>query len=109
MTKSHSLDSLTAAHFKEIEGTPFKVAHGAASHEFKLVNVTEFPEGAQGTFRKPFSVLFHGPLDNVLPQGTHRLEHEQLGVLEVFMVPVGTNEPAPGEKPTAMRYEAVFG
>jgi hypothetical protein len=109
MTKSHSLDALTAQHFQEIQGTPFKVVHGPTTHELKLVNVTEFPDAAQGTFRKPFSVLFHGPLEPVLPQATHRLEHEHLGVLEVFMVPVGPNEPAPGEKPTAMRYEAVFG
>jgi hypothetical protein len=110
MTKSHSLDSLTAAHFQEIQGTRFRVTHGPASHEFELVSVTEFPDAAQGTFRKPFSILFHGPLDPVLPQGTHRLEHENLGVLDLFMVPVGPNEPAAaGQEPTAMRYEAVFG
>jgi hypothetical protein len=110
MTKSHSLDSLTAAHFREIQGTRFQVTHGPASHEFELVNVTEFPGAAQGTFRKPFSIVFHGPLDPVLPQGTHRLEHAKLGELDLFLVPVGPNEPsAPGEAPAAMRYEAVFG
>lgn len=110
MTNSRSLDSLTAADFQEIQGTRFRVTHESASHEFELVNVSEFPDAAQGTFRKPFSILLHGPLDKVLPQGTHRLEHERLGVLELFMVPIGPNEPAaPGGAPTAMRYEAVFG
>jgi hypothetical protein len=110
MTKSHSLDSLTAANFHEIQGTRFRVTHESGSSEIELVNVSEFPGSAEGTFRKPFSVLFHGPLDAVLPQGTHRMEHERLGELELFMVPIGPNEPAAaGEAPTAMRYEAVFG
>ncbi|HEY2577804.1 MAG TPA: hypothetical protein VGI74_15975 [Streptosporangiaceae bacterium] len=116
MTKSHSLDSLTAEHFRGIEGTRFQASHQtaegsqSASAEIELVNVSEFPENAAGTFRKPFSLVFHGPVDKVLPQGIHRLEHEQLGVLEVFMVPIGPDEPsAPGEAAKAMRYEAVFG
>ena len=45
-----------------------------------------------------------------MPQGIYRLEHEQLGTLEFFIVPVGPPEAADSEAAgTAMRYEAVFG
>ena len=44
-----------------------------------------------------------------MPQGVYRLEHERFGALELLIVPVGPDVPAPDEAPTAMRYEAVFG
>jgi hypothetical protein len=104
MTDSRSLDSLTATDFQGIQPARFRVTGEPVSPEIELVNVSEFPGSGDTAFRKPFSVLFHGPLDTVLPQGIHRLEHEHLGALELFMVPVGPDEAA-----TAMRYEAVFG
>ena len=71
--------------------------------------MTEYQANAAGSFRAPFSVLFHGPLEPVMPQGIYQLEHEHFGTLELFVVPIGPNEVAPRETPTAMRYEAVFG
>ena len=50
---------------------------------------------------QPFSLIFHATGSSVLPQKIYPLEHEQLGVLELFLVPIG-----PDEK--GMRYEAVF-
>jgi hypothetical protein len=35
------------------------------------------------------------------PQGTYRLEHDELGVLEIFLVPLGADA-------VGMRYEAIF-
>jgi hypothetical protein len=116
MTNSHSLESVTAERFRGKQGTRFRMTSRSpegsqrASSEVELVEVTEYPANALGTFRTPFSLLFHGPLDPVLPQGMYRLEQEQLGALELFIVPIGPNDPAaPGEAATAMRYEAVFG
>jgi hypothetical protein len=48
-----------------------------------------------------FSLLFRGPLIPLLPQRTYRLEHEQLGPQELFLVPVGPRD-------GTMQYEAVF-
>ena len=48
-----------------------------------------------------FSLYFSGPPDVQLPQGSYRLEHERLGALEIFLVPVASTA-------EAMRYEAVF-
>jgi len=45
-----------------------------------------------------------------MAQGTYRLQHDQLGEIELFLVPVGPNTPTePGREPTAMQYEVVFG
>jgi hypothetical protein len=52
--------------------------------------------------REPFSIVFRGPLEPVLPQRIYRFEHEALGAFELFIVPIGTDE-------SGMQYEAVFG
>ena len=51
--------------------------------------------------RIPFSLLFLGPSELGLSQGTYRLEHAQLGIFDLFIVPVGVQ----GDQ---MQYEAVF-
>jgi Domain of unknown function (DUF6916) len=111
-----SLQTLTAGDFRPHQGTRFRLTGGsrpgsfAASIEAELVEVTDHAGSAPGTFRTPFSVLFYGPLEPVMPQGIYRVEHKQLGTMELFIVPLGPDEPrAPGQAPTAMRYEAVFG
>jgi hypothetical protein len=111
-----SLQTLTAGDFRPYQNTRFRLTGGSppsrspASIEAELVEVTEQGASAPGTVRTPFSVLFHGPLEPVMPQGIYRVEHEQLGTMELFIVPVGPDGPSgPGQVPTAMRYEAVFG
>ena len=51
--------------------------------------------------RAPFSVVFLGPRDPVLPQRIYRLEHDELGTLDLFLVPIGRDD-------AGVRYEAVF-
>ena len=51
--------------------------------------------------REPFSLLFRGPLDVVLPQRIYPLEHPDMGRFELFLVPIGPDA-------EGMRYEAVF-
>ena len=41
-----------------------------------------------------FSLLFEGPPEPLLPQGTYRFLHEQLGELPLFTVPIGKNSSA---------------
>jgi hypothetical protein len=107
---------LTAEDFRVNVRTAFKLSGGSSGSdpaipfEVELVEVAEHAASTGGAFRVPFSLLFHGPLGPVMPQAIYRLDHEQLGALEVFVVPVGPAEPAvPGEAPTKMRYEVVFG
>ncbi len=75
--------------------------------EAELVEATA-PAGAAGSpsgrpgGRNPFSLVFRGPAEPVLPQRTYRFEHETLGALDLFIVPIGPDE-------SGMQYEAVFG
>jgi hypothetical protein len=48
-----------------------------------------------------FSLFFHGPLEQFLPQGIHTLQHEPLGEMEIFLVPVGRDA-------SGFLYEAAF-
>lgn len=116
MTSGRSLETITAGDFRDAQGGRFRLAAGSpgegsgVSIEVELVEVAEEADGRSDAFRVPFSLLFHGPLQPVLPQGIHRLEHERLGALDLFIVPIGPDEPSePGARPTAMRYEVVFG
>jgi hypothetical protein len=70
--------------------------------ESELIDVDEPEPAGAGALRAPFSLVFRGPLEPLLPQGIHRLEHDALGELDLFLVPIGPDE-------AGTRYEAVFG
>lgn len=58
--------------------------------------------GAAGTEPvQGFSLIFRGPADGVLPQGTYPLTHPELGEQLIFLVPIGRD----GD---GVSYEAVF-
>jgi hypothetical protein len=90
------LETLTAADFAVLRGDRFRIApDGAQPFEVELVEVTEIPREPGG--RAPFSLVFRGGPNPPLPQRIYRVEHEELGALEIFLVPIADN-----------RYEAVF-
>lgn len=94
------LASLTAQDFREHLGTRFATREPAA--QWELIEVSGLGEAGAAGLRTPFSLIFRGPLEPLLPQGIQRLEHAGLGELDLFLVPVGPDE-------AGMRYEAVFG
>jgi len=57
--------------------------------------VIELPREPGG--RSPFSLEFQGGPNPPLPQRIYRLEHHDLGAIEIFLVPIASD-----------RYEAVF-
>ena len=85
--------------FAENLNTKFRIPQQSSSAaEIELVEVTE----ARSTSRlQQFSLFFRGPLESFLPQGTYHVEHERLGSLDLFIVPVGKEQ-------DGFRYEAVF-
>jgi hypothetical protein len=96
------LSELTHATFAEELGSPFQLDWGAAKPlKLELVEATELAPASVGMRRTPFSLLFRGPRQPVLPQKIYPLDHNRLGRLEIFIVPLGPD----GE---GMRYEAVF-
>jgi hypothetical protein len=69
-----------------------------------LADITEQPP-ARPDWRAPFSLVFHVPRDPAAPhpvQGNIRIEHESLGFLEVFAVPL---QPS-GD---TARWQVIFG
>lgn len=57
--------------------------------------------GPDGTVRQQFSLLFRGPGDPQLGQGTWALDHDMMGEIALFLVPIGSDAEGP-------RYEAAF-
>jgi hypothetical protein len=72
--------------------------------EVQLADVTDLAQrygtAPQG-HRTPFSIVFHGPRELVLPQRIYRLQHDKIGTFEVFLVPIGPDA-------DRMQYEAIF-
>ncbi len=59
---------------------------------------------ADANNREGFSLLFRGTKANpYLPQQIYKMQHPELGQLDIFLVPIG-----PEEQGTVMLYEAVF-
>ncbi len=101
------IESLTAASFEPHRTTVFRLQTGGEPLPLELVEVqrasyADDPAAVgPGAGREPFSLLFRGPRSPFAPQGTYRLEHDGLGRLELFLVPLGPDS-------TGMRYEAIF-
>ncbi|HVS40436.1 MAG TPA: hypothetical protein VMS17_33065 [Gemmataceae bacterium] len=87
--------------FEVHRGTKFRLEEEPGSAlELELVEVTMM-RGASDPRGRPFSLLFRGPAAPLLPQRIYAMEHERLGRLEIFIVPIGRDA-------AGVRYEAVF-
>ena len=100
------LDKLTSKDFtRYIHQSFFIHLDQAEKIEVELIQVTELPASSKDPSkhprRNPFSIVFRGPKDRVLPQKIYQIEHKDTGTLDLFIVPIGPDE-------EGMRYEAVF-
>ena len=67
--------------------------------ELRVDTVGELPPHALRA--APFSVILRGPREAGLQQQTYAVEHPRLGVIELFLVPLGPDA-------EGARYEATF-
>ena len=71
--------------------------------ETELINVmdlrTSFTAEEDGV--ELFALLFHGPADLALPQGTYTVKHDVFGKFRLFVVPASKTE-------KGLKYEALF-
>ena len=87
--------------------TPFRILQPSMpAVDVELVEVTEKssvagPQSSVAARHERFSIVFRGPCESTLQQGMYRLQHERLGVFELFLVPVGRDQ-------GGVYYEAVF-
>ena len=110
------LDTFTLDTFSRCIGQDFHIApqNGGAPKNghpsLRLASAQDLRENpwADGgtTRRTPFSLLFHGPANPFLPQGTYPLRHDSIGDFPLFLVPLGPV--AVGPEKGLMRYEAIF-
>ena len=92
-------ERITKEMFAESLKTKFRLqAETSDPIELELV---ELKEGTSSPRHEQFSLLFHGPQNSFLQQMIYQLDHEKLGRLELFLVPVGTDQ-------QGFQYEAVF-
>ncbi len=95
------LESLTPAHFHPLVGHTFTLQLDATVLPLTLTTVEE-KDATANPLRAPFILHLLGPQKPLLPQRIYPLHHEQLGTLELFMVPVG-------QQAAGIEYEVVFG
>lgn len=92
-------DVFTIEMFAGHETSKFLMHYGdSQTAELELISVTDVgssPRQAQ------FSLVFKGPLQGPAAQNIFTLEHEKLGALDLFLVPIARDK-------DGIRYEAVF-
>src|SRR5262249_7446552 len=96
------LESLTVDTFTTRIGERFRLlADAGTTLTVELIDATTLGSSGSARGRTPFSLLFRGPMTPVLPQRIYRLDHETLGSLDLFLVPIGPRD-------GGMVYEAIF-
>jgi hypothetical protein len=97
---SSPLQNLTIKEFREQLNSDFKVVlDGARTVVLQLFDAVE---GKTSPKAELFSLYFRGPFTPLLRQQIHRMEHDKLGAVEIFITPI---EASP-ENGTV--YESVF-
>lgn len=89
---------LTLEQFKSHLDSIFRVCDSEQEIEIQLIELSELRKtpGQEG-----FSLLFRGPLQQFVQQGTYQIRHELLGEFLLFIVPIR-------EDSNGYYYEAVF-
>jgi hypothetical protein len=94
------LETLTIQHFTPLVGQDFQALAAEGNVPLTLLEAT--PVRASGAGRdEPFSLIFRGPRDAMLQQGTYTLQHDALPGLEIFIVPVSATD-------QGIQYQAIF-
>lgn len=92
-------DNLTKAAYEANLNTTFTVCPDAERRvDLELVAVRA---GRSSPRQEQFALLFSGPLDHPLGQGTWTLQHDKLGEFDLFLAPVDRDA-------ASYYYEAVF-
>lgn len=93
---------LTVAAFADRVGETFRI-RGAEDRvvDVTLSEATAFGEAPAPEQRAPFSIIFSGPADAILPQAIYTIEHAEIGETELFLVPLQPNA-------AGAQYQAIF-
>lgn len=92
-------EAATHGDFEKNLATAFRIAPD--SREPMELTLSQVSELRTSPGQENFSIVFRGPADRLLSQGTYTLAHDRLGELDIFIVPVARDE-------QGISYEAVF-
>jgi hypothetical protein len=103
MNPGRPLDALEQADFARHLGTPFRLGLAdGGTLDLTLLEANAHPQLPHSPGRRRgFSLVFRSASPGHLPQATYRLDHEAMGSLDLFLVPIGPRD-------SGMCYEAVF-
>ncbi|HEX8650772.1 MAG TPA: hypothetical protein VF708_08015 [Pyrinomonadaceae bacterium] len=93
------IEKFTLDTFTPHLNSTFRIKQGdTVALELQLVGTTDV-----GTTPRQiqFSIVFRGPQNPYLVQSIYRLEHDQLGAFDLFLVPIKRDQ-------EGMHYEAIF-
>ncbi len=99
MTSTVDLAKLHIDDFMPHQGAVFEMQAADCVVALKLVKAEL--AGNSGRPGGAFSLLFAGPNGQWLPQATYPVRHPALGMIDVFLVPIGPLEDGNG-------YQAIF-
>ncbi|MDT7542411.1 MAG: hypothetical protein QOE33_2315 [Acidobacteriota bacterium] len=94
-----TLENMTRESFAENLNTKFSLL--VESGEPLEIELVEASEAMRVGASERFSIIFRGAGNFFLQQGSYHLEHERLGALDIFIVPIAREQ-------DGFRYEAVF-
>jgi hypothetical protein len=90
------------ATFSPCVGESFAVEfEGAELPRFELTEAAALPVHKGAPRQDPFSLVFRAPGTCDVRQGTYVVQHERIGELPVFLVPIGKDE-------EGLYFQAVF-
>ena len=85
--------------FEGHQNSKFQMHYGESqSAEVELVTAKDAGSSER---QKQFSLVFKAPCDAPILQGIYRVDHEKLGNLDLFLVPISRDQ-------SGVRYEAIF-
>lgn len=97
------LDHMTCDTFTGHVDDAFELrGEGGVTRHLELAEAQTMGAAPKGDKRHAFSLVFRCDDPEPLPQQIYTVRHDDLGELELFLVPVGPDGDA------EMRYEAVF-
>lgn len=93
------VEKLEKTTFSENLNTKFHIyPEGSEALEAELIELTEVNASPR---HEQFSIVFRGPLNIFLQQGIYKIEHDQIGTFDLFLVPIRHDQ-------DGYYYEAIF-
>jgi hypothetical protein len=95
------LQNLTYEVFASLVNRKVSLIHDSGRLDVELIECKTLSARAPAGQREPFSLIFRGPGQPLLPQRIYSFDFGELGRSDIFIVPIGPDA-------IGMRYEAVF-